>query len=224
MLYLVATPIGNLADITYRAVETLKGCDIILCEDTRHSRILLRHYAIDKPLKSFHMFNEKSREDGLIQELKEGKTIALISDAGTPGISDPGERLVRRCVACGIRVEALPGPCSLILGVILSGFPVEPFQFCGFLPRRSGGLKTALTHYLAYEGTTVCFETANRLLKTLPVLHILDPERPIAVARELTKKFEDVQRGSAQNLIDYFTKRPPKGEVVLVISQPKKQS
>lgn len=219
MLYLVATPIGNLSDITYRAVDTLKNCDYILCEDTRHSLTLLRHYDIQKPLKSFHKFNETSREDEIIQDIKEGRKIALISDAGTPGISDPGTQLVQRCVQENILVIAIPGPCAAIAALSCSGLDTNHFQFHGFLARKAGELRRTFQEILLYPGTTLCYEAANRLIDTLQSLQELAPERKIVVARELTKKFEEIKRGTALELINYFNASATlKGEIVLLIA------
>lgn len=217
MLYLVATPIGNLADITFRAIETLKLCDYILCEDTRHSRILLRHYQIQKPLKSYHKFNEAEKAKGVLQDLESGKIICLITDAGTPGISDPGENLVRCCIERGLAVTAVPGPCAAIQALSCSGLSTERFQFLGFLPRKEGELKKILQNILTYAGTTICYESPQRLLKTLTLLHQLQPERQVVVARELTKKFEEYARGTAQELLHHWQNRKVQGEVVLLI-------
>lgn len=219
VLYLVATPIGNLSDITYRAIETLKTCDYVLCEDTRHSLTLLRHYEIQKPLKSFHKFNEASREDDIVQDLKQGQRIALISDAGTPGISDPGTKLVQRCVQEDILVTAIPGPCAAVTALSCSGLDTDRFQFYGFLPRKSGELRRTFQEILQYLGTTICYESANRLIETLQNLQELAPNRKVVIARELTKKFEEIRRGTSLELIAYFTASDTlKGEIVLLIA------
>jgi 16S rRNA (cytidine1402-2'-O)-methyltransferase len=217
MLYLVATPIGNLGDITYRAVEILKSCDYILCEDTRHSLRLLQHYSIQKHMISYHMFNEASREKRIIEDIQAGKLIALISDAGTPGIADPGMRLVKKCREENIKVESIPGPCAAIAAVTCSGMSTERFQFWGFLPRTSGRLKTQLEEILTYSGTTICYETPHRLLKVLEVLKQIAPERKITVTRELTKKFEEVISGTPEELLLVWKDRAVKGEIVLLI-------
>ncbi len=217
MLYLVATPIGNLADISYRAVEMLRTCDYILCEDTRHSQILLRHYQIDTPLKSYHQFNEKKREEEILADLEQGKTIALISDAGTPGISDPGCGLVQACLKKQIAVSALPGPCALIQALILSGFAAEPFQFAGFLPKPLSERKERLIELLHYPGTSICYESPHRLVETLSEIALLDPERQLCVLRELTKLHEERRAGTAGALCAHFQDVPPKGEIVLLI-------
>lgn len=218
MLYLVATPIGNLGDITFRAIETLKSCDYILCEDTRHSLALLNHFEIKKPLKSFHKFSEVGKEDDVVSDLKEGLVIALISDAGTPGISDPGTLLVQRCVSEGIAVQSIPGACAAIAAISCSGLDTDRFQFCGFLPKKSKELKTVLQEHLSYPGTTICYESPNRLIDVLTAISELAADRPLVVARELTKKFEEVRRGTAQELIAYWKDHILKGEIVLMIS------
>jgi 16S rRNA (cytidine1402-2'-O)-methyltransferase len=214
MLYLVATPIGNLADMTFRAIEVLKMVDLILCEDTRHSRHLLDHYSIQTPLKSFHMFSEARQEDAILQQLHEGKNIALISDAGTPAISDPGARLVERCTAEKVEVCSIPGACAAIAALTCSGLNTDRFEFRGFLPRKESELKAALQDILAYPGTTICYESPERILDSLAALSKLAPTRKIVVARELTKKFEQVISGNAQELINHL---PFKGEIVLLI-------
>lgn len=225
LLYLVATPIGNLADITFRAIEILKQCDYLLCEDTRHTKLLLSHYSIDKPLKSFHKFNEKLKENQIIHDLKTGLSVALVSDAGTPGISDPGEKLVQRCVEEDISVTAIPGPCAAIIGLVCSGFDTNRFQFYGFLPKKTGELRHQLQEILTYPATTICYESPHRLLDVLKCLAELSPERKIVVARELTKKFEEIKRGTAEELLSYWQEKTVKGEIVLIISgEEKKQN
>jgi 16S rRNA (cytidine1402-2'-O)-methyltransferase len=218
MLYLIATPIGNLTDITFRAIETLKNCDYILCEDTRHSQVLLKRYEIRKPLKSFHQFCEASKEDLVVADLRAGKQIALITDAGTPGISDPGSRLVKRCRRENLHVFSLPGPCAAIAALSSSGLEADRFQFLGFLPRKAGELKRTLAGALEYPGTTVCYESPKRVEKALRLLNELDPERILVIARELTKKFEEFCQGTAEELLARYASRPPKGEIVLLIS------
>jgi 16S rRNA (cytidine1402-2'-O)-methyltransferase len=217
MLYLVATPIGNLSDFTFRAVETLKESDLILCEDTRTSKVLLDRYEIMTPLKSYHKFNEASREEEIIALLKRGQKISLISDAGTPAISDPGERLVAKVVTENIAVTSIPGPCSLIQALILSGFSTTPFQFIGFLSKKEGEIGSFLANALCQTATTIAFESARRLVATLTKIMRADPLRRIVIARELTKKFEELARGTPAELIQKFTEREPLGEVILVI-------
>lgn len=216
MLYLVATPIGNLSDISYRAVETLKFCDLILCEDTRHSATLLHHYSIHRPLKSYHKFNEASRLDEIVADLKAGKNIALISDAGTPGIADPGALLVKRCIEQDIAVTAVPGACAAIHALSCSGLSTERFQFYGFLPRKEGEIKRALHEILAYSGTTICYESAKRLQDLLALIDKIEPSRRLMIARELTKKFEEIVRGSARELLEQLAAHEVKGEIVLL--------
>ena len=218
MLYLVATPIGNLADITFRAIETLKSCDYILCEDTRHSRTLLVHYGIEKPLKSYHKFNEASQAEGILDDLRNGKVIALVSDAGTPGISDPGADLVKSCLDADLTVTAIPGPCAAIQALSCSGLDTTRFQFVGFLPKKEGALKKMLQEILAYKGTTACYESPHRLIDALEMLHELEPARLLAVGRELTKKFEELRRGTASELLEHWKVNVLKGEIVLLIS------
>lgn len=224
MLYVVATPIGNLSDITYRAIEVLKHCDYILCEDTRHSKILLRHYDIDRPLKSFHKFSEASKQRQILDDLSKGVAICLISDAGTPGISDPGSQLVKSCVEEGIRVVPIPGPCAAIAALCCSGLDTALFQFVGFLPKKAGDLKRLLHEILEYSGTTVCYESPNRLVDVLILIQELAPERRLAVARELTKKFEEIKPGCAADLLTYWKQSPLKGEIILMIAGKEQES
>src|SRR3990167_5491416 len=181
MLYIVATPIGNLDDFSKRAVDTLSSCDAILCEDTRRSSILLNRYGIQKPLISYHKFKEKASLEKILTDLQSGQNLALISDAGTPCINDPGQILVQACIEKGIEVTAIPGACSVIQALVLSGFDTSSFQFIGFLPK-SG--QSALKRALHYPGTTVCFESPERLISTLEEILALDPDRELAVARE----------------------------------------
>jgi len=218
MLYLVATPIGNLSDMTFRAIETLKYCDYILCEDTRHSVILLKHYEIHKPLKSYHKFNEKEQLRTILEDLQNGKNIALISDAGTPGISDPGELLVKACVNESIPFTAIPGTCAAIQAISCSGLPTDRFQFYGFLPRKECEIRQALQEILSYKGTTICYESPNRLLDILNTIHTVDAKRELVVARELTKKFEELVRGTAQQILSRWKDQVVKGEIVLVVA------
>lgn len=222
MLYIIATPIGNLADITLRAIETLKACDYLLCEDTRHSQILLNHHHISKPLKSFHKFSESSKENEIIDDLLNGKTIGLISDAGTPGISDPGTQLIQACIAQNIAVSPIPGACAAITALCCSGLDTERFQFLGFLPRKAGELLRTFQDILFYPGTTICYESPHRLIDSLSCLKNLAPTRTVCVARELTKKFEELKRGTPEELIAHWSNAPIKGEIVLMISGNKK--
>ncbi len=219
VLYLVATPIGNLKDITIRALELLQQSEYILCEDTRHSGKLLKHCDITTPLVSYHKFNEAKREEQTIEDLKAGKEICLISDAGTPGIADPGSRLVQRCIEESIQVVAIPGPCAAIAAITSSGFNTERFQFVGFLLQKSSALQQQLQSIVLYPGTTVCYESPKRILKTLQLIEEIAPDRKVSVARELTKKFEEQIQGSSKELITLFKEKPPKGEIVLLISE-----
>jgi 16S rRNA (cytidine1402-2'-O)-methyltransferase len=219
LLYLVATPIGNLTDITFRAIEILKSCDYILCEDTRHSAMLLKHYDIQKPLKSFHKFSEAAKENEIIEHLQNGQNIALISDAGTPGISDPGQRLVKRCKEENINVQSIPGASAVIVALSASGLNTERFQFCGFMPKKQGEIKTAMLDILNYKGTTCFYESPKRLLNTLLYLQELAPNRRVVVARELTKKFEEIYNALVKDQISYWSKDEIKGEIVLLIAE-----
>ncbi|MES2122921.1 MAG: 16S rRNA (cytidine(1402)-2'-O)-methyltransferase [Chlamydiota bacterium] len=218
MLYLVATPIGNLGDFSFRAIETLKTCDYILCEDTRHSRILLQHYSIDIPLYSFDKFKEAQKEERVIGDLQEGKNVALISDAGTPLISDPGEALVKRCRELNLEVTAIPGASAVTTALILSGLPAAPFQFIGFLPKKQQELQHTLSRALFYRGTTICYESPHRIVETLTELQKLSPSTPLCIARELTKQYEECLSGTAQELLEHFEKHPPRGEMVLLLA------
>ncbi len=219
MLYLVATPIGNLKDLTFRAIEILNACDLILCEDTRHSLGLLKHYDISKPLRSYHQFNEAASLDKILTELKQGKVLALISDAGTPGVSDPGERLVKACIEAEIPVIPIPGPCAAIAALSCSGLPTHLFQFVGFLPRQKGELRSLLREHLEYKGTTICYEAPHRLHTFLQTLGEMAPHRMLVIARELTKKFEEWKRGTAAELLTHWAEpHSIKGEIVLLIA------
>lgn len=217
MLYLVSTPIGNLGDITFRAIETLKNCDYILCEDTRHSLHLLNHYEIKKPLYSYHQFNEKSKISLLIKDLQQGKCIALISDAGTPLISDPGYSLVEACVQDNIPLTSIPGPSAVIDALVCSGLSPIPFQFLGFLPQKKSELAKILTMILHYKGTSIFYESPHRLLETIELIKNLAPERKAVIAKELTKKFETFHRGTLQEIFTKLTLEPIKGEFVILI-------
>ena len=218
MLYVVATPIGNLGDITVRALDVLKSVDVIACEDTRHSLNLLRHYQIEKPLVSYHEHNEARRTAELIEQLAEGKKVAIISDAGMPGISDPGHRLLRACQGRGVPYTIIPGPSSLLTGLIGSAFSAEQFFYGGFLPVKSGGRERDLRAAVEREETTVFFESPHRILKTLEAAVPIMGNRQICVARELTKTFEEYRRGTATELLAHYTAHPAKGEIVLVIA------
>jgi 16S rRNA (cytidine1402-2'-O)-methyltransferase len=218
MLYVVATPIGNLGDITIRALEALKGVDLIAAEDTRHSGILLKHYGIQKPLVSYHEHNEAMRTAQLVERLAAGENIALITDAGLPGISDPGFRIIRECVHRDLRFEILPGASSVLTALVGSGFPTDKFFFGGFLPPKSGGRMRELTAAAGRTETSIFFESPHRLVKTLAAAKEIMPERMLCVARELTKKFEEYRRGRSEELLAHYETKPPKGEIVLLVS------
>lgn len=216
-LYLVPTPIGNLDDITLRAVKVLQQVDAILAEDTRTSGVLLRHLGISKPLHSYHIFNEHQTVQRLVAQLREGKTLALVSDAGTPAISDPGFLLVRECIKNEVPVECLPGPTAFVPALVNSGLPTDRFTFEGFLPHKKGR-QTRLAELAGEERTMVFYESPHRLLKTLQQFaDLFGPERPASVSRELTKLFEENQRGSLSELITYFAQKTIKGELVICV-------
>jgi 16S rRNA (cytidine1402-2'-O)-methyltransferase len=217
LLYLVPTPLGNLKDITLRALEVLKEVDLILCEDTRTSQKLLQHYQINKPLTPYHQHNEHRVADHLVAQLLAGKKMALITDAGTPGISDPGFLLVRACIQQGVTVNCLPGSTAFVPALINSGFSAQRFCFEGFLPLKKG--RQTLLKLLATETRTIIlYESPVRLVKTLTDLATYMGEtRRASVSREITKMFEETRRGTLQELIAYFTQKPPKGEIVLVL-------
>ncbi len=217
MLYFIATPIGNLADITYRAVVTLKKCDYILCEDTRHSKHLLTTYEIDRPLVSYHKFNERKRIQFILDDLIAGKEIAVISDAGTPCICDPGELLTAACLEQNIPFTVIPGPNAALMALTLSGFTSERFQFLGFLPKTQKSLIQTLQESLAYEGTTIVYESPHRLIKTLQALEKLHAHQSIVIARELTKRHEECLRGTVKEVLSLLQTHPPRGEIVLLI-------
>ena len=218
MLYVVATPIGNLGDITLRALKLLEDADLIAAEDTRHSGILLKHYKIDKPFVSYHEHNEAMRTAQLIERIAAGENVALITDAGTPGLSDPGARLIRECIKRGLPYTIIPGPSSILTALVGSGFSMEKFFFGGFLPVKSGRRERELRAAAEREETTIFFESPYRLTKTLKACIDIMPDRQLCVARELTKKFEEFRRGTADELLTHYTAHPPKGEIVLVIS------
>ncbi len=217
MLTIVPTPIGNLDDITLRALAALRDADVVAAEDTRHSGILLKHHGISKPFVSFHAHNEAQRTAELLEDLRAGKNVALITDAGMPGVSDPGMRLVRACAQSDVEYTVLPGASAVVTSVVGSGFDATHFRFAGFLPVKSGQRRNALEAALAETGTSVFFESPHRLVKSLAVLAEIAPERRVCVARELTKKFEEYRIESPSVLLEHYTVRPPKGEICLVI-------
>jgi 16S rRNA (cytidine1402-2'-O)-methyltransferase len=216
-LYLVPTPIGNLGDITLRALEVLKKVDIILAEDTRTSGSLLRHYDITKPIQSFHIFNEHQVHEKLVLRMKAGETFALVSDAGTPGISDPGYLLVRECLKASLLIECLPGATALIPALVKSGFPTDRFAFEGFLPHKKG--KQTLLKKLAEEDRTIIvYESPHRLIKSLEQMkEFFGNDRLVSVSRELTKLHEETFTGPLQAVLNHFTSKEIKGEIVIVI-------
>jgi 16S rRNA (cytidine1402-2'-O)-methyltransferase len=222
MLYIVATPIGNLGDITLRALETLKDVDLVAAEDTRHSGILLKHYQIRKPLISYHEHNEAMRTEQLVERLAVGEKIALITDAGTPGLSDPGARLIRECIKRELDFTIVPGPSSIPTALVGSGFRAEKFFFGGFLPTKSGQRERELRAAAAREETSIYFESPYRLTKALKASIDILPDRQLCIARELTKKFEEFRHGTALELLAHYEARPPKGEIVLLISSRKR--
>ena len=218
MLYVVATPIGNLRDITLRALEILKDVDLVAAEDTRHSGILLKHYQIKKPLISYHEHNEAMRTAQLVERLATGEKIALITDAGTPGLSDPGARLIRECIKRELSFTIIPGASSIPTALVGSGLSAEKFFFGGFLPVKSGQRERELRTAAARSETSIYFESPYRLAKTLKACVDVMPDRQLCVARELTKKFEEFRRGTAAELLAHYEAHPPKGEIVLLIS------
>jgi 16S rRNA (cytidine1402-2'-O)-methyltransferase len=216
-LYIVPTPIGNLEDITLRAIRILKECDLILAEDTRNTVHLLKHLQIEKPLKSYHQHNEHKILQEIVELIKLGKNIALVSDAGTPAISDPGFLLVRECITAGIDVETLPGPTAFVPALVNSGFPCDNFVFIGFLPVKKGR-STKLKSLIEETKTIILYESPYRLVKALEELKAtLGDERKASVSRELSKFFEETKRGTLQELITYFSLKTVKGEIVIVV-------
>ncbi len=216
-LYLVATPIGNLEDITLRALRTLKECDVIAAEDTRRTGQLLRHFGFSKPLLSYFQFNEARRSEEILERLGRGEKVALVTDAGSPGISDPGERVVRAAIAAGLRVESVPGACALVAALTASGLSTEEFHFIGFLPHKSGQRRKALERLKAFEGTLVLYESPYRVAKLLGELCEVFPGRQVVLARELTKRFEEYLRGTPQALAENLKQRAIRGEFVVLI-------
>lgn len=217
MLTVVPTPIGNLGDVTGRAREALAAADVIAAEDTRHSGMLLHHLGIEKPLLSYHEHNEAMRTAELLGRLRAGANVALVTDAGTPAISDPGARLVRACAQEGLAYTVLPGPCAAITALVGSGLDASAFYFGGFLPVKSGQRQSALGAAVEREATSIFYESPHRLLKSLEVLAELAPARLACVARELTKKFEEYRRGFPAELVAHYTAHPPKGEICLLV-------
>lgn len=217
MLYIVPSPVGNLADITFRAIEVLKTVDLILAEDTRTSSVLLNHYQVQKPVSPYHQHNEHKVLTHLTEQLAAGKTMALITDAGTPGISDPAFLLVRECIKNNIRVECLPGATAFVPALVNSGLPMNSFCFEGFLPLKKGR-QTLLIKLAEEERTMIFYESPMRLVKTLnEFIRYFGATRPCCVSRELTKKFEENARGSLQEVHDHFNTKLVKGEIVIIV-------
>ncbi len=216
-LYIVPTPIGNLEDITLRSINVLIDSDLVLCEDTRRSKILMSHYKINTQLKSFHKFNEHKEIDSIVDQIKEGKKISLISDAGTPGISDPGFLIVRSCIESEIEIECLPGATAFVPALINSGIPSDKFVFEGFLPVKKGR-KTRLETLSNEERTMIFYESPHKILKTLNDFKLnFGSERKISISRELTKVYEENIRGTVEEVISFFGEKKIKGEIVIVV-------
>jgi 16S rRNA (cytidine1402-2'-O)-methyltransferase len=213
-LLICPTPIGNLEDVSLRVLAGLRDADVIACEDTRHTRVLLERHGIRTPLVSLHEHNERARAPQLVRRIRSGELVALVSDAGTPLVSDPGFALVRSCIDAGLEVEVLPGPSAVITALVASGLPAERWRFVGFLPRRRRELEQLVA---GAAETLVAFESPRRLAATLALLGESDPQRPAAVCRELTKLHEEVRRGSVSELATYYRQSQPRGEVVLVL-------
>jgi 16S rRNA (cytidine1402-2'-O)-methyltransferase len=213
-LVVCPTPIGNLEDVTLRVLAALRDADVVACEDTRRTRILLQRYGVAAKLVSYREQNEERRAPELVARMEQGATVALVSDAGMPLVSDPGYVLVRACAAAGIAVEVLPGPSAALAALVASALPPDRWRFAGFLPRRERELRELLA---GPGGTLVAFESPRRLPATLALLAAIDPERPVAVCRELTKAHEEVLRGTASELAARYAERPPRGEVALVV-------
>jgi len=218
MLYVIATPIGNLGDITLRAIEALKSADVVAAEDTRRSGMLLKHFGIKKPFISYLEHNEAARTIELVERLGRGENVALITDAGTPGLSDPGLRLIRECIKRELPFTIIPGPSSILMALLGSGFSTDKFCFRGFLPVKSGQRERELRAAAERDETAIFFESPYRLTKTLATCIDVMPDQQLCIARELTKKFEEFRRGVASELLEHYQSHPPKGEIVLVIS------
>lgn len=216
-LFIVPTPIGNLADITLRALDTLKAVSTILAEDTRKSGILLKHYQISKPLQSFHIFNEHQTQIGLIKRMQDGEVFALVSDAGTPGISDPGFLLIREALKAGLKVECLPGATAFVPALVKSGFPTDRFVFEGFLPHKKGR-QTLLKRLAEEDRTVILYESPHRLVKALQqMIEFFGASRQVSVSRELTKVFEETVTGTIEEVLHHFQQKEVKGEIVIII-------
>jgi 16S rRNA (cytidine1402-2'-O)-methyltransferase len=219
MLYIVSTPIGNLKDITLRALEVLKSVDLIACEDTRHTKILLDHYQIKKPLTSYHSYNKIKKAEELLGLLKQNKSVALVADSGTPGISDPGTHLVRLCLDSGIPLTAIPGPSAFVTALVISGLPTHRFVFEGFLPKKPGARKKRLKELSQMDRTVILYESCWRITKLLEEILAVMGDISIVCTRELTKKFEEIKSGKVSQLLQYFNLHRPRGEFVIIFSQ-----
>ncbi len=217
-LQLIATPIGNLADISFRAVEALKNAAVVACEDTRRTATLVRHHGLHVPLLSLTEHNEAQRIPDLLRRIGEGETVSLVSDAGFPTVSDPGQRLVHATIAAGLLVEVVPGPSAILTALAGSGLPTVPFYFGGFLPHKKGQRDKEVSAAVARDCTSIYFESPYRLEDTLRMIATQAPNHPVVVARELTKMFEEFHRGSAQSVLEHFTLKKPKGEITLLIA------
>ncbi len=217
MLYIVSTPIGNLSDITFRAVETLKSVDLIACEDTRHTRILLDRYDIHVPTTSYFQHNQIRKAPFIVEEIKKGKNVALVSDAGTPGISDPGSHIIRLALENNVNVTAIPGPAAFVSALVLSGKPTHKFRFEGFLSNKSGARRKRLKELSKEKGTIILYESPHRIVKTLKDINEIFGDIKIACARELTKKFEEIRRENVSALSEHFEKTKPRGEFILIL-------
>lgn len=221
-LYIIPTPIGNMADITYRAVELLKNLHIVYAEDTRVSSKIFRHYSIDTSLRSYHTYNEKNRTEEILNRLKSGQDVGLISDAGTPGISDPSYLIIKSCIDEGILFECLPGATAFVPAILLSGMPNHHFSFYGFLPQKKGR-KKSLETILEDTKTSILYESPYRIVKLLKEISELDsPDRNVSVSREITKMFEETVRGKCSDVLKHFEQKKPKGEFVIVIEGSRK--
>lgn len=218
-LYLVATPIGNLADITHRALDILRNVSLIACEDTRHTRKLLQHYGLSTKTISYHEHNEQQRAQELVQKLQEGNDVAVVSDAGTPSISDPGFRLVRAAIENGIAIVPVPGPSALVSALVAAGLPTDEFFFGGFLPAKANARRARFTELKSVPGTLVFYEAPHRLAETLTDAREVLGEREAVVARELTKLHEEIKRGRLSELAKHYGTEEPRGEIVLLIDR-----
>jgi 16S rRNA (cytidine1402-2'-O)-methyltransferase len=218
ILYLVATPIGNLEDVTHRALRILAAADLVAAEDTRHTRHLLEHFGIARPVVSLFEHNERAKVPGLLRRLEAGESVAVVTDAGSPGVADPGYPLVRAAIAAGFRVQSVPGPSAVIAALQVSGLPTDAFSFVGFLPVKSAARRRRLESVSRARETLVAFESPHRIVRCLEDVEAVWGERPIALARELTKTFEEVLRGSAREIRAALTADKQRGEMVLVLS------